>query len=253
MTDLAPRPRTSTELVDAAFQLYRRDPMQFLLVTAVAYVPWLVIRLVLGIGLDAEQLSVRGAVVIGLGSLLAYGVVSGAVTRLAHDVYLAESADAALALRQIVGRLPALLAATFAKVMIIVIAAVFFLLPALYPLARYFAVVQSLILEERDVVDAFRRSSALSQGLKRHILKTVLLLFIINIAVSFGIAVPIAMIGNHVIEQVVSTSISILVYPLFGIAETLLYYDARIRNEGFDVELLAVMPSANAPVTGAPL
>ena len=252
MNDLAPRPRTATELVDAAFQVYRRDPVHFVFVTAVAYVPWLIIRLVLGIGLDPSQMTVTSAAIMTIGSLLAYGIVSGAVTRVAHDVYLTESADAAIALRDIMARLPSLILATLAKLFLVVGAAVFLILPALFPLAAYFATAQTVVLERRGPLDALRRSSQLSKGLKRHILKTILLLFIINIAVSLGTGFPIAMVGNHVLDEVASTAVAILVYPLFGITETLLYYDARIRKEGFDVELLAAMPAHDARPAGAP-
>jgi hypothetical protein len=251
MTDLAPRPRTATELVDAAFQVYRRDPMHFLFVTAMAYVPWLIIRLVFRIGIDPNELTVSSWMVLGLGSLLVYGIVSGAVTRVAHDVYLSETSDPAVALRDIMARLPALILATLGKLVVVVLAAVFLILPALYPLAAYFATSQAVVLERLGAADSLKRSSGLSKGLKGHILKTILLLFIINIAVTFGTGFPIAMIGNHVVDQVVSTAVTILVYPLFGITETLLYYDARIRKEGFDVELLAAMPAQDARPAGA--
>jgi len=33
--------------------------------------------------------------------------------------------------------------------------------------------------------------------------------------------------------------VSIIGYPLFAITEMLLYYDARVRNEGFDIEMMA--------------
>jgi hypothetical protein len=39
------------------------------------------------------------------------------------------------------------------------------------------------------------------------------------------------------------------VKPFFSIAETLLYYDARIRKEAFDIEYLA---NADAALTSAP-
>ena len=45
-TPLPLRPRSATEIVDAAFQLYRRDPMSYLLVSALCYAPVLVLQLV---------------------------------------------------------------------------------------------------------------------------------------------------------------------------------------------------------------
>jgi len=42
--------------------------------------------------------------------------------------------------------------------------------------------------------------------------------------------------------------VAVVLYPLFALSETLLYYDARIRKEGFDVEYLAAtQPNADAP------
>ena len=52
MADLGLRPRSATELVDAAFQVYRRAPLQFMVALAVVYVPWLVLQLVFGVELD---------------------------------------------------------------------------------------------------------------------------------------------------------------------------------------------------------
>ena len=46
MTDLVLRPRSATELIDAAFQVYRRAPVPFMVAMALIYVPWLAIRLI---------------------------------------------------------------------------------------------------------------------------------------------------------------------------------------------------------------
>jgi len=52
MSDLRLRPRSVTEIVDAAFQLYKRDALEYLLVTAVAYAPWVVAQLIVMRGLN---------------------------------------------------------------------------------------------------------------------------------------------------------------------------------------------------------
>ena len=45
--------------------------------------------------------------------------------------------------------------------------------------------------------------------------------------------------------EVVTSLLSILIYPFFYVVLTVLYYDLRVRKEGFDLELLA---SQMAPV-----
>jgi hypothetical protein len=37
---------------------------------------------------------------------------------------------------------------------------------------------------------------------------------------------------------VTKVAASIAAYPLFAITEMLLYYDARVRNEGYDIEMM---------------
>src|SRR5262249_29892201 len=46
MSDLVLRPRSATELIDAAFQVYRRAPVPFMVAMALIYVPWLALRLI---------------------------------------------------------------------------------------------------------------------------------------------------------------------------------------------------------------
>ena len=47
--------------------------------------------------------------------------------------------------------------------------------------------------------------------------------------------------------SVLATALTIVVYPILGITETVLYFDTRIRNEGFDVEYLAGAVTDTSP------
>lgn len=247
MTDLALRPRSATELVDAAFQVFRRDPMQFIVATAAIYVPWLIIRLVFDVGISTGIPTPRQGAIVGLAGLVVYAVVGGVVTVVASDVYLGAPADAARALRLAATRILPLLGASIVTLAFIVIGAILFLFPALYPLARFFAIRQAVMLEDADAGDALGRSSQLSIGVKGHVLATLLLVLLVTSALSFGAGLLSQMIPSRVVINVLLTAVSVVLYPFFGITETLLYYDIRIRKEGFDVEYLA---KANPVGTG---
>ncbi len=78
-----------------------------------------------------------------------------------------------------------------------------------------------------------------SKGYKGHILKTLLLVGIVTMAISIGVSLLATMIPSTILQLAVSTALSTVIYPIFGITETLLYYDVRIRKEGFDIEYLA--------------
>ena len=254
MTDLALRPRSTTELVDAAFQVFRRDPVQFIVATAAVYVPWLVVRLVFDLGVSSDLPSGQQLAVAASAGAVVYALIGGVLTVIASDVYLGAPADAARALRVSFGRVVPLLATSVVTLLLVVAGAILLLVPALYPLARFFAVRQVVVLENADSVQALARSSQLSLGVKRHVLNTLLLVLGITTAISFGAGLLFGLIPSRVLFNVALTAVHIMLYPFLGITETLLYYDIRIRKEGFDVEYLAAStPPVTAEEPGEPL
>lgn len=236
MTDLRLRSRSATELVDASFALYRREPLPYIMLTAAAYAPWLVIQLLL---LGGAPTNFGALALVAVGNMITYSVVSAALVRLASQAYLGEPLDIAVAMRDALPRAGAIIVAALAKTVLWMIGAMFFLVGALYVAARFFALNQAIILEHRGVGGAFTRSGELSQGRKWHILGTLALVVVIYFVVFIAVGAAAALARSQVISTVVTTAYVVVAYPLFGIAETLLYYDARIRAEGYDIEVMA--------------
>lgn len=239
MTDLSLRPRSATELVDAAFQVFRRDPAQFMLAAALVYVPWLLVRLTLEPSIVGGRPE-PGRVIIGAAmSVFVYAIASGVITLLAQDVYFDRQPDLPAAFR-IVGRTMApLLFVSLITFVYLIAGAVLLLLPMFYVLARFFAVRQVVVIENAGVNQALSRSSELTVGAKGHVLRTLLLAGALTLAVSFGAGLLMSIIPSVVVAFVVAAVLSVIIYPFLAITETLLYYDMRIRKEGFDVEYLA--------------
>ncbi len=251
MPELALRPRSATELVDAAFQVYRRAPLQFMVALAVVYVPWLVIRLVLDINIDPAAIPpVSTMITIAVAGVAIYAIAGGVITAIARDVYLDLPIDVPDAFRTVATRLVTLIVASVITVIFMTIGALLFLLPAFYVVARFAVVRQVIVLEDAGAGRALSRSSTLSAGLKMHILGTLALIVLLLLAVNIGAGLLIAMIPSHVIVNVLSTALSVVIGPILGIAETVLYYDLRIRREGFDVEYL-VGRDASPPADSA--
>jgi len=252
MNDLDLRQRSSTEIVDAAFQLFRRNPTQLILAAALVYVPWLVIRLVFDIGITNPFIGPNKAMVLLAGSLVVYSILGGVVSLLASEMYLGRTPDVTVAFRLAMSRFLTLAVTGLIRAILIGFGLVLFLLPGLYVLGRYFAATQAVILEGKGVGGALSRSSSLSVDLKRHIINTILLIAIVSIAISVGVGFLSSLFQSKVIANVIATAVSVVVYPLFGLTETLLYYDARIRKEGFDVEYLAGADTSVAAPESAP-
>ena len=255
MSELVLRPRSATELLDAAFQVYRRSPAPFMVAMALIYVPWLAIQLIFSINLpqSPDQFNAgtgRLIAISGVASILIVALVGGVVSFLARAAYLEETIDIAAAFQQTFGRLFQLLVATIIEFILIAIGFVLLFVPAFYLLALFFAIRQAIVLEGTGPFAAIARSASLSRGHKLHILGTLILVVLLLIVVDGGAAMFIGLQPSKVASVVLMTAVTIVVAPLFGITETVLYFDARIRNEGFDVEYLANAATDGAAATG---
>jgi hypothetical protein len=93
------------------------------------------------------------------------------------------------------------------------------------------------MLEDATAEKALSRSGELTREYKGKIFVTMLLVYIVYNCLGFLVAIPAFLVPS--ITGVVSVIFSVLVYPIFPITITLLYYDRRIRKEGFDIELMS--------------
>ena len=249
------RPRSATEIVDASFQILRAHYAQLVVCSAIAYVPLLLLRLFV-IGDTSRFLSgnpaelQRGILLTTmwtmLGSWLTFALMSAVLLVYTSQAYLGEPVDIGVAVRRVLRRAISVLAAALLKYCLMLVAFLLLFFPTLYVVARYFAVTQAIVLENASLFQSFSRSSVLSKGRKMHVLGTLALVVIIYYLLVLGISLVAALPGNFVLQTVLSGMASVLVYPVVAIAETLLYYDARIRSEGLDIEL---MTGALAPAS----
>ena len=98
-------------------------------------------------------------------------------------------------------------------------------------------------------------STSLTSGRKRHVLNTLLLVWIIYVLLSGCLLFATAAMKSQVLTLVVGSVYQIVAYPVFGLTTMLLYYDCRIRAEGFDIEQMAASlgagPGSEPGIAGA--
>ena len=188
---------------------------------------------------DLELLSRSGMLIRQIVGWFCYVIASALITKLGSDVYLGGQPDVAVAVRHVGPRTPQVLLASLLKGPLYVLGTLALLVGALYVTARWFAVGTVVVLEDRSATEAFGRSTQLSAGRKRHILNTLILTWIIFGVFIFGVSAASAFFRSFVVAQALSTIVLILGYPLVGLTGMVLYYDARIRGEGFDLEQMA--------------
>lgn len=292
MTSLELRPRLATEIVDAAFQLYRRHFPELVSLSALAFAPYVVIQLLLTGGDPVEPTTAGAAtsaivLVFGwiIGSIMEAAVVAGV-----SNSYLHGRPDVPAALRRTFQRLfPVLLSVSAKWVLIglgfmgaitagaitsaiiavgagstgqvgpgiltgILVAGVFLIaIPVgLYFFATYFAVPATVILEGAGVIHGLKRSRDLSRGLKRRILGALGLSMLLFVIFQLILAALFALLpGPRIIGFLAEQVITIIAYPIIAVIATLLYYDARIRKEGFDIERMAADLEVRASSTAS--
>ena len=240
MATTALRPRGVSELVDAAFQILRAHYSQFVMCSALAYLPWLILELAF-FG-DPEKWAGTApwiALVAGMGVWMSFALMSATIVTCASQAYLGDPVDVAVAIRRAVARLPRVMVAALLRYIFLTLGLIFFLIGALWVAARLFALTPLIIVEDASLGAAFKRSATLSAGRKRHILNTLGLAAIIYWVVAMGISMLASLAGNFVLQVLAGAIYTILAYPIIGITECLLYYDARIQSEGLDIELMA--------------
>jgi hypothetical protein len=240
MASPALRPRSPSELVDAAFQILRAHYAKFVMCSALAYLPWLVVQLIWYS--DPSRLagiSPTASVVFGLGIWLVFALMSAVLVVCASQAYLGEEVDVGTAARQALPRLPLVLIGAVLRYVMMFIGLFFFLFGAFYVLTRFFAVTPAIVLEGKGIAGAFSRSSELSRKRKLHIFYTIALASVIYWVLAFGVQMAAAIIGNLIVQAIVGAVVTIMVYPVVAITQALLYYDTRIKSEGLDIELMA--------------
>ena len=262
MSDLRLRARSVTEIVDAAFQVYKRDAIEYVLVTAIAYAPLVVAQLIFirGFTLAASSrinVSSTTAIVLGLLGFFSYALMNAAISRFSSDVYLDRPTGLAMVIRSVVptvprligatilfalvvmlGFIPVLIGAAITSALLIFLGVVFSFFWVFYAFARFFAVFQIIVLENRGIITAFSRSGVLSRGRKGHIILTLLLVIVIFSILSIAVTMVAALMGNAAGSVVLQSLYTVVAYPLIGITQMILYYDTRIRAEGFDIEVM---------------
>jgi hypothetical protein len=252
MASVALRPRSPTEIVDAAFQILRAHYAQFVMCSALAYLPWLVVQLILaGDPLIVTRTSAWIGAVLGMGIWLIFALMSAVLIVCASQAYLGDPVDVGVAVRQAIPRMPTVLLGAVARYALMFVGLLFFLVGALYVGARFFAVTPVIVLENESVSRAFSRSSLLSDGRKRHVINTLGLVAVIYWVLAIGVQIAAAVLGGAIVQAIVTAIYTIMVYPVVAITEALLYYDTRIKSEGLDIELMAGALEVAAPRVSA--
>lgn len=272
------RPLGLGDIFDEGFDLYKRNFVFLLLVTAIAVVPldvlfaWALPQLLPPI---YDQLGITRAdggwkvVVTSVFQLIfclpIYALAVAPLVAATTARYLETETSVWAVYRQFGRRLPSLLLTTFLGGLALALGLVTCIVPWLLIAGQFLFALHASIVENQGPGKALSRSSKLGGGYGGRVLSCLFLLGMILWVISLGLNLPLAYAFDSLLnvtpaadrlygsgvpgagqdaEQEAVALLSgglahLLLLPFVVSVVTVLYFDMRIRKEGFDIELLA--------------
>ena len=241
------RPLSVGEVLDTTVGVYRRAFVPLLLVAVVTQG----IPLLWGAYVDSrDAFSERPVLLIArlLTIVILGSIGSAASTFIVAETYLGRSLTMSEALERSLPFIGRILSTGMLVSLVSFVGLIFLVVPGVIAFCGFLLSTPALVLEGlAGANDAMGRSWRLSSGLRGRnfvvLFVGMLLVFVPILAVGALSAILAGGGGvlgmSTVVFALVTSALQLLTYPYFYVAMTVLYYDARVRKEGFDLEVLA--------------
>jgi hypothetical protein len=266
------RPMTVGELLDRCFFLYRKHFFLFVGIAALPHAVLLVFQLG-GVVLRSEMAagflawSLAWSLAIMVIYLAVMAVSQGATVMAVSRVHLDHPTSVVESLASIRGRIVYLSLIMIGVGIGIGIGFVLLIVPGIILSLMWALTIPVAVLEDKGLRDSVARSAELTKGNRGRIFVIYFLFLVLTYTVMMVWEIPIlVMIGiftrGHNPAQIpvwgqlalpIGTFLTqCLISPLFTIALSLVYYDQRVRKEGFDLQLMMSTLDATPGPTPAP-
>ena len=254
------RPLSVGETLDAAFRLFRHRFGTLVLCVMVPIVPLYILGTLIVGSTDSTAFDVNaaanndGTAILGrfLDQMLA-GVAAalavGACFKAVSAAYLGERAGVGDSLRYALGRVVPMIIAYIVLVVILGLSLLALVIPFFFMAVKTSMTFPALVCERTGPLRSIGRSWELTRGNWWRVFGTLLIVVILMIVITLALGLVLGALllssdsMSEVAFAVLTTLIGLLIgaitYPLWSAVLTVMYYDLRVRNEGFDLQLLA--------------
>jgi len=271
------RPMNTGELLDRTISLYRRH---FFLFVGISAPPNLVMMAVtVGIVLSGPAMRQAGpgssvAVILGIlvllpiilvAYLLTYALAQAATTFAISEIYLGRITTITQAYDRMKFRIFRLMLIWIVIFFASMAGFLLCIIPGIWVVLRTAVSVPAAVIEDLKTMPAIERSIALTQGSWVRVMLVYILVAVLNYAAAallqFPFIIGAAVIGEEtaagivlqVLAQFGAALTAMAITPLTSIALALIYYDERVRKEGFDLQyMMAALDTGAAPAPGTP-
>jgi hypothetical protein len=261
------RPLAVGEMIDAAFRLFGARFWTLVMCVLVPVAPLTIVAAVLQGAVDPNAFDLDGGGEVGSGSAVAGTLVAALIQFAAAALaiaacfkaisaaYLNERPDAADSLRHALGRLLPMCIAYLLVVILVVLGLLLLIVPGVWLAVKLSVVFPAVVFERRDALSAIGRSWTLTGGHWWRTFGALAVIFLITFVAQLvlgGVAGGIlgAADAGELTTAIVLTLVNVLTlaltYPLWAAVTSVVYYDLRVRNEGFDLRGLAQGMGADA-------
>ena len=244
---------TTGSLLDRAARLYANNFSLLLGITAAAYVPFYLIMLVFesSLNLNPNDENVAWASVLYLivfmvlWTSVAFPISGGAATYAISERYLGNEVALNRALRRGLVNFWSVSMAQITVSVKVMLGFLLLIIPGVLWWLSYSVVVPAIIVEGQKSTASLRRSRELMKGHRGKAFAITMVLIVLEGLSSYAISSLIGIFGGTdsaagaVLHSATNSLKSIILAPLGIVATILLYYDMRIRKEGFDLEMLS--------------
>ena len=279
------RPLGVGEIIDVSFRLYRKHFVTFVALAAVGVLPGQALSLLISLSVlperrvftnfQGEEVVVfrnqTGAWATIAAALVTFGIgfivqaiSAAATTKAVADGYVGDQTPTfGDSLGAVTARLGAVIVASLLYTLGLIGGFILCILPGVFLATAWVATTPALMIERLSPTGSLRRSLELVRGRWWPAFGLQILLGIITGILTAIITLPITAIvlsdgvqtaGDAIVQTFVQTIAVLLFAPLSAIAAVVLYFDLRVRKEGFDLLLQQQnlgTGSATAGPTGA--
>jgi hypothetical protein len=259
------RPRGIGEILDAAIALYKARFGALVKLTALVVVPVQLLNVLVTLSTAPNDVTFgatgptpvydsrhafwvpfAGTVVMNIVTVLSTAFATAAVMRVVADTYVGQPSDVRTSARLAWRRFPAVIGASIATGFLTIIGLLACVVPGLYLQAMFSVTIPALLLEGLGVGEAIRRSTALTRGRRWQCFAVLYVGSLLAGAISFGLTLLIDVPVNAALDGTTALAIAqgvagaltaALTTPFQAAAIIVLYFDLRVRAEGFDVQM----------------
>ena len=241
------RPMTIGDILDRSVQLYRNNIAKFIGIILLIKGPYLIIEnFIIASITETSQVSTTALLLVKvLEPLFIVPILMAAMTMAMSELFLGRDIGVIEAYSRVLKRFFPLLGTILLSGIIIVLGFMLFVIPGVILWIWFAFIPQTVVIDGEGGVSAMKRSKYLVKGFfgKTFVLLVLLFLAISLITgiISYSITrfLPIFDQYSSALGAGAANVISVLLEPFRIAAMTLLYYDFRIRKEGFDLEIMA--------------